>query len=71
MRARTLMVHTSGTKLVSLVHLVYLVDLVHLLRFVQPTNKRDKPNKPIRRGVRPGGVLVDGGARVRDRRAQR
>jgi hypothetical protein len=49
------MVHTSGTSPACL---------------VQP-NKQDKLNKPIRRDIRLGGVREDGGARVRDRTAQR
>ena len=48
------MAHTSGTSPACL---------------VQP-NKQDKPNKPIRRDIRPGGVRVDGAARVRDRTDQ-
>jgi hypothetical protein len=36
---------------------------------VQP-NKQDKSNKPIRRDVKLGGVRVDGGARVCDRKDQ-
>jgi hypothetical protein len=59
------MARTSGTKLVS------LVDLVHLfVSFSQP-NKRDQPNKPNRRGIRPGGVLEVCGGRVRDRMGRR
>jgi hypothetical protein len=48
------MAHTSGTSPVCL---------------VQPNNQ-DKPNKPIRRDVRPGGVLEADGDRVCDRTDQ-
>jgi len=58
------MIHTSDISPVFLVGLVYSVSLV------QP-NKQDKPNKPIKREVSYGGVLVDGAARVRDRTDQR